>query len=63
MTPDVVVAIRKGAHLTQEQLAHKLGVTVSAVRHWEQGLRRPSGLAVTMLAVIKRESQKQEASK
>jgi len=33
---------RKKLNLTQKQFAELLGVSVSAVRHWEQGIRNPS---------------------
>lgn len=54
MTPATVTDIRKGSGLTQEGLAHRLGISVSAVRNWEQGLRRPSGPMVAMLQAIRR---------
>ena len=33
--------IRKSLNLTQEQFADKLGVTRSAVQHWEDNYRQP----------------------
>lgn len=53
MTPSEIVAIRAAAHLTQEQLAHRMRVTIRAVQFWEQGLRRPGGPAVLMLEAIR----------
>jgi transcriptional regulator with XRE-family HTH domain len=32
---------RKELHMTQEQLADKIGVTGSRVSNWEQGIHRP----------------------
>jgi transcriptional regulator with XRE-family HTH domain len=36
-----VLAFRKRAGLTQEQLARKADVTLDAVRNWEKGRRTP----------------------
>lgn len=35
--------VRRELGLTQQQLADRIGVTVKAVQHWEQGVRQPSG--------------------
>ena len=37
----LVKRLRKRLGLTQEQFAHKLGVTFSTVNQWENGRRRP----------------------
>lgn len=56
IAPDVdVAAIRKRLGLTQAAFAAKFGMTVSAVRDWEQGRRRPDGPARVLLTVIDRE--------
>ena len=44
-----IVRLRNSCGLTQEQLAHRLRVSVSTVQSWEQGLRKPGGPAVLML--------------
>lgn len=46
-----VRSIRKKLGLTQEEFA-QFGFTVSAIRHWEQGLRQPEGAARVLLKVI-----------
>ena len=56
MTAATVTTIRERTGLTQEGLARRLGVSVSAVHNWEQGRRKPSGPIVAMLYVLKRES-------
>ena len=56
MTAADVIALRERTGLTQEGLARRLGVSVSAVHNWEQGRRKPSGPIVAMLYVLKRES-------
>lgn len=35
--------VRRELGLTQRELADRIGVTVKAVQHWEQGIRQPSG--------------------
>ncbi len=40
---------RVAAGLTQSQLAAMLDVSLSTVRHWEQGTRVPSGCALVRL--------------
>lgn len=54
--PDVRV-IRAKAGLTREAFAERYGLKVSAVRDWEQGLRRPDPAARTLLRVIEREPE------
>ncbi len=46
-----VKSIRKHLGLTQEEFT-QFGFTVSAIRHWEQGLRQPEGSARVLLKVI-----------
>jgi putative transcriptional regulator len=50
-------AVRKSLNLTQLQMAAILGTSVSGYRKWEQGLRRPSGAARTLLRVMEREPE------
>ena len=42
MTPDEIKALRDRLGWTQRQLADHLNVTVTAVSHWEQGVRTPN---------------------
>ena len=44
-TPRLLRTIRKTLSLTQEQLAHKLGVSFVTVNEWENGKRKASPLA------------------
>ena len=53
--PDAARTIREWRHrtgLTQEDLAHALGVTFSSVSRWENGHVRPSSLAWNALVQI-----------
>ncbi len=47
--------VRKQAKLTQTQMAALMGMSVSGYRKWEQGARRVSGPAATLLRIIERE--------
>ena len=44
--------VREQANLTQAQMAVLMGRSVSGYRKWEQGTRRVSGPAETLLRVI-----------
>ena len=46
ITPKEIRKAREGAGLTQEALARELGVSLSAVCRWEQGVRSPTGLCL-----------------
>jgi len=46
---EFVRAIRRELKLTQEELAHQLGITVGTVNRWENGRFRPSKLARAMI--------------
>jgi putative transcriptional regulator len=50
-----VKSIRQKVGLRQEDFASLLGVSVSGLRKWEQGQRRPGGAALTLLQVMDRE--------
>ena len=49
--------VRKQAKLTQAQMAPLMGMSLSGYRKWEQGTRRVSGPAATLLRVIQREPE------
>ena len=49
--------VRKRAKLTQAQMAPLMGMSLSGYRKWEQGTRRVSGPAATLLHVIEREPE------
>ncbi len=48
-------AVREQARLTQAQMAPLMGMSLSGYRKWEQGTRRISGPAETLLRVIEKE--------
>ncbi|MCL2656857.1 MAG: type II toxin-antitoxin system MqsA family antitoxin [Betaproteobacteria bacterium] len=49
-----VVAARTASELSQAQFAALMGVSVRTLQEWEQGRRKPSGAAQTLLAVATR---------
>jgi len=55
MTPDTLQALRRRLRWTQQRLANELGVTVTAVSRWEQGVRRITPLAVYALTLLAKE--------
>lgn len=50
-----VKMIRKRLRMTQAEFANTFGLTLHAVRNWEQGKRTPEGAARVLLLVITRE--------
>ena len=52
--PDVRL-IRAELDMTQVQFAHALDVPIATIRDWEQGRRRPSGPAPTLLRLLERD--------
>lgn len=50
-------AVRAQAKLTQAQMAPLMGMSLSGYRKWEQGQRRVSGPAATLLRVIEKEPE------
>ena len=49
--------VRKRVRLTQAQMAPLMGMSLSGYRKWEQGTRRVSGPALTLLRVIQKEPE------
>lgn len=47
-----VKAVRKKTGLTQEKFAETYGLSLSTLRKWEAGIRRPEGAAKAYLMVI-----------
>lgn len=49
-----VVAVRMQSGLSQSLFAKLLGVSVRTLQEWEQGRRKPSGAAQTLLTIAQR---------
>jgi putative transcriptional regulator len=56
-TPVAPREVREQAHLTQAQMAPLMGMSLSGYRKWEQGQRRISGPAASLLRLIQREPE------
>ena len=54
LSPGDIVKVREGVGVSQAVLAGFLNVTVSTVSQWERGERRPTGSALKLLHVVKR---------
>lgn len=54
-TPISPRAVREQAKLTQAQMAPLMGMSLSGYRKWEQGQRRVSGPAATLLKLMQKE--------
>jgi putative transcriptional regulator len=50
-------AIREHLHLTQEEFAAALCISVATLRNWEQGRREPSGPAMRLLQIAAKHPQ------
>jgi putative transcriptional regulator len=55
MTPAKIQRIRKSTNLSQSLFAQLLNVSPASVRHWEQGLRAPTGSTKVLLDLLKRD--------
>ncbi len=51
-TPIDVKHIRSQIGMTQVEFASKFGISVSTLRHWERGDRKPRGTALVLLKVM-----------
>ena len=47
--------VRKNLNLSQSIFAQVLNVSIASVRHWEQGLREPTGSTKVLLELLLRE--------
>ena len=56
-SPEELRALRAHFGLSQKQFADRFGFTVDAIQQYEQGRRRPSGPAATLLQVIAAEPE------
>lgn len=54
LTPKAIQALRERENVSQAVFARHLNVTTGLISQWERGARRPSGPALTLLALIKR---------
>lgn len=50
--PEAIARIRKSVNVSQSVFALYLNTTTSTIRQWEQGDKRPSGIAARMLQIV-----------
>ena len=44
--------VRKRLGLSQTEFSHRINVSLDTIRNWEQGKRRPTGAAKTLLKIL-----------
>jgi putative transcriptional regulator len=54
-SPEDIGTIRKKIGLSQAVFAKMLNVSLSSVRQWEQGVRKPTGATMVLLELLKKE--------
>ncbi len=58
MEPQEIKRIRERAHVSQPVFARYLNTSESTVQKWESGTKRPSGMALKLLAVVEKHGLK-----
>lgn len=56
--PKQIKRIREQAHVSQPVFARYLNTSESTVQKWEAGTKRPSGMALKLLAVVEKHGLK-----
>lgn len=56
--PKQIKRIRERAHVSQPVFARYLNTSESTVQKWEAGTKRPSGMALKLLAVVEKHGLK-----
>lgn len=54
LKPAQIKRIRQSAHVSQPVFARYLNTSESTVQKWESGSKQPSGMALKLLAVVKK---------
>ncbi|EJM98449.1 DNA-binding transcriptional regulator [Phyllobacterium sp. YR531] len=52
--PKAIKALRESNHVSQPVFASYLNTSESTVQKWESGAKRPSGMALKLLAVVEK---------
>lgn len=58
INPEQIKEIRERNHVSQPIFARFLNTSESTVQKWETGAKRPSGMALKLLAVVKKHGLK-----
>jgi DNA-binding transcriptional regulator YiaG len=54
--PQRLIRVRRRTRLTQREFARLLNVSVRTLRNWEQGRRKPTGPAVSLIRIVDRDA-------
>ena len=54
LEPQQIKSIREHAHVSQPVFARYLNTSESTIQKWETGSKRPSGMALKLLAVVQK---------
>lgn len=54
LKPEDIKQIRENEHVSQSLFAAYLNTSVSAIRKWESGEKKPSGMALRLLNLIQK---------
>jgi putative transcriptional regulator len=54
LKPTQIKRIRENAHVSQPVFAKYLNTSESTIQKWESGSKQPSGMALKLLAVVKK---------
>ncbi len=57
LAPRQIKNVRQKLELTQEEFADSVGVSVQAVRSWEQGIRSPGALSLAIIGALMSQSK------
>lgn len=53
-SPSQIREVRKSLRVSQSVFAQLLNVSVASVRHWESGIRKPSGSTIVLLDLLRK---------
>lgn len=54
LKPDEIKSLRESHHVSQPVFARYLNTSESTVQKWETGAKRPSGMALKLLAIVRK---------
>jgi putative transcriptional regulator len=52
LTPSQIVSLRRKSRVDRPAFARSLGVSENTVKQWENGAKKPRGIALKLLAVV-----------
>lgn len=58
MNPSQIKHIRESQHVSQPVFARYLNTSESTIEKWESGLKRPSGMALKLLTIVRKHGLK-----